>query len=248
MRAVSRHHFAPWLTLEQAYEDSALPILGSSEAAPATISQPAAIAIMLEGFSLARGQRVLEIGAGTGYNAALMAHVNGEEGRVVTVDIEGWLVEAALERLESAGFGRVRVVHGDGGLGFPESAPYDRIVATVGAWDIPPAWRDQLAEGGRIVVPLHVGGEPHEHLLASLEREGDHLAGRFLAPLGMVVMRGEHAAPEGEPPSRAGADWRPSDPGELRLKVYPRGSGYEPLPNEKVIEKGSSLVVLARSP
>lgn len=160
MRAVSRHHFAPWLTLERAYEDSAFPILGSSEAAPATISQPAAVAIMLEGFSLARGQRVLEIGAGTGYNAALMAHVVGEEGRVVTVDIEGWLVEAARERLESSGFGEVTVVHGDGGLGFGEVAPYDRIVATVGAWDIPPAWRDQLAEGGRIVVPSTSAASP----------------------------------------------------------------------------------------
>jgi protein-L-isoaspartate(D-aspartate) O-methyltransferase len=88
---------------------------------------------------LAPGQRVLEIGAGTGYNAALMAHIVGGSGEVVTVDIERDLVDAARDHLEAAGFGRVRVVLGDGGDGHPGGAPYDRIILTVGAWDVAPA-------------------------------------------------------------------------------------------------------------
>lgn len=126
MRAVPRHPFAPWLSLEEAYADRAWIIPGTTPEAPATLSQPTAVALMLEGFDLAPGQRVLEIGAGTGYNAALMAHLVGPAGRVVTVDIEAQLAEAARERLR---FDRnVEVVHGDGACGYPRSLP------TTGSW------------------------------------------------------------------------------------------------------------------
>ncbi|MGH3885395.1 MAG: methyltransferase domain-containing protein [Pseudonocardiaceae bacterium] len=100
------------------------------------------------------GHRVLEIGAGTGYNAALLAHLVGPAGKVTTVDIDSKVVRGARECLAAAGYRGVSVVCGDGEFGYSDHAPYDRIVVTAGAWDLPPAWVDQLAAGGRLVVPL----------------------------------------------------------------------------------------------
>ena len=116
------------------------------------------MAIMLEQLNPQPGHRVLEIGAGTGYNAALMGHLVGDSGLVITVDIDDDLVESAREHLGSAGLHRVSVVCGDGGLGYADRAPYDRIILTVGAWDIVPAWWKQLKLGGRLLLPLEVKG------------------------------------------------------------------------------------------
>jgi protein-L-isoaspartate(D-aspartate) O-methyltransferase len=97
---------------------------------------------------------VLEIGAGTGYNAALLAHVVGEDGRVITLDLDDDIVAGARAHLAAAGVSGVRVVCADGWAGCSEAAPFDRIILTVGAHDIAPAWRAQLARGGRLVLPL----------------------------------------------------------------------------------------------
>jgi protein-L-isoaspartate(D-aspartate) O-methyltransferase len=113
---------------------------------------------MLEQLQIAPGNRVLEIGAGTGYNAALLAHLVGPRGTVTTIDVDEDITDQARAALKDTGYPQVRVVLGDGALGYPGRAPYDRIISTVGAWDMPLAWLDQLAPAGRLVVPLRLRG------------------------------------------------------------------------------------------
>jgi protein-L-isoaspartate(D-aspartate) O-methyltransferase len=230
MLTVPRHTFAPWLTLESAYanEAYALPgaahIPGASSKSPAsTISQPAAVALMLEQADLNPGQNVLEIGAGSGYNAALISHIVGPRGHVVTLDIEGWIVASARTHLAAAGVTNVTVVLQDGGLGFAPNAPYDRIVATVGAWEIPPAWFDQLGPGGKIAAPVHLIGGPHDHDYLVLEREGNHLTGGSTTPLSMVLMRGGQGAHPETPdltPAPSVQTQEPATIKALRVKIY----------------------------
>jgi len=157
-RAVPRHLFLPDVPLETVYRDEAIITKVQDGRGISSSSQPAIMAIMLEQLDLAPGLRVLEIGAGTGFNAALVAHIVGPTGHVVTVDIDDDIVVGAREHLAAAGFPEVEVVCGDGGLGYAPSAPYDRIILTVGAWDVPPAWWEQLKPGGRLVLPLSLRG------------------------------------------------------------------------------------------
>jgi protein-L-isoaspartate(D-aspartate) O-methyltransferase len=140
-RAVPRHLFLPGIPLEEVYRDQFIVTKRLDGEPVSSSSQPQIMATMLEQLALEPGQRVLEIGAGTGYNAALLAHLVGDAGQVVTVDIDEDLVERAQAHLATAGCLRVRAVSGDGGLGYAADAPYDRIILTVGAWDVTPAWR-----------------------------------------------------------------------------------------------------------
>ncbi len=159
-RALPRHLFVPGVPLEQVYADEVIPTKFEGNRSISSSSQPAIMAVMLEQLDPRPGQRVLEIGAGTGYNAALLAHIVGPDGYVTTVDIDDDIVESARAHLAAAGFGpnRVRVVRADGVLGYPEGAPYDRIILTVNAEDIAPAWREQLRPGlgARLVLPLTI--------------------------------------------------------------------------------------------
>lgn len=192
LREIPRHAFLPDLPLAQAYEDRYF-VLEEREGQPITsASQPSMMAIMLEQLALEPGHRVLEIGAGTGYNAALMAHVVGPTGSVTTIDVEPHLVAAARARLAAVGLDRVRVLCADGGHGYPEGAPYDRIILTVGAWDVAPAWREQLARGGRLVLPLVLGGSESS---IAFEPAGDHLLSVSVRPSSFIALRGEFAAP-----------------------------------------------------
>ena len=239
MREVPRHRFAHWLSLEGAYatQSHALPgaghVFGASVETPAsTISQPTAIALMLQDAEIQPGQRVLEIGAGSGYNAALIAHIVGARGSVVTVDIEGWVVAGARGNLAAAGVENVSVVMGDGGLGYAPRAPYDRIVATVGAWEIPLAWFDQLAPNGKIAAPVHLFGGAHDHDYLVLERQGDHLTGSSTSGLSMVLMRGEdgaHPAPS-ETPLAHDKLQEPATIKNLRVRVYRNNDPQAPAP------------------
>lgn len=153
-RAVPRHLFLPDVPLNHVYNDQAFTTKFLDGRAVSSSSQPTVMATMLEQLQLKPGHRVLEIGAGTGYNAALMAQIVGDTGQVVTIDIDDDIVAEARAHLVAAGFDRVKVVCGDGVMGYPSAGPYDRIILTVGADDIAPAWQAQLADGGRLVVPL----------------------------------------------------------------------------------------------
>jgi protein-L-isoaspartate(D-aspartate) O-methyltransferase len=196
LRDVPRHLFLPHLPPEDAYLDDAIVTKRDTEGQPiSSSSQPAIMAIMLDQLDLAPGQRVLEIGAGTGYNAALIRHIVGPSGAVVSVDIEPDLVDRAREHLASAGYQDVRLVAADGADGYPPGAPYDRVIATVGVSDLAPAWLQQAGPGARIVVPLDVRGS---QLAVSFGRAGGggHWVSRSIAPCGFMRMRGSLAGPE----------------------------------------------------
>jgi len=196
LRDVPRHLFLPHLAPEDAYLDDAIVTKRDADGQPiSSSSQPAIMAIMLDQLTLAPGQRVLEIGAGTGYNAALMKHIIGPAGAVVSVDIEADLADQAREHLASAGYRDVTVVAADGADGYPPGAPYDRVIATVGVSDLAPAWLEQAGPGARIVVPLDVRGS---QLAVAFGRSGSgrHWVSRSIAPCGFMRMRGSLAGPE----------------------------------------------------
>jgi protein-L-isoaspartate(D-aspartate) O-methyltransferase len=187
-RAVSRHLFLPGVDIPNAYEDAAIVTVREVDGRPlSSSSQPLIMAIMLEQLGVGPGENVLEIGAGTGFNAALLAHMVGENGRVTTLDIDEEIVFSADEHLRSTGFGRVAVLTADGADGYPDRAPYDRIILTVGAADISPAWIDQLKEGGRLVLPLSLRGIQRS---VAFERRGDHLESVSVVDCGFMPMRG----------------------------------------------------------
>jgi methyltransferase of FxLD system len=215
-RAVPRHLFVPEMPPEQAYQDEAFVIKSDAAGFPvSSSSQPAMMAIMLEQLGLSAGQRVLEIGSGTGYNAALIAHIVGAQCDVITVDIDPELASRAKASLAAAGYGGITVVCGDGGLGVAEHAPYDRIILTVGAWDIAPQWLAQLAPGGRLVLPLSVRGI---QLSVALERADDgHWASRSAFRCGFIKMGGAFSGPESFVPVGPQPGWRAAADDERRL-------------------------------
>jgi methyltransferase of FxLD system len=193
MRTVPRHLFLPGSTLEDAYTDMAVPTRFADGVAISSASQPAIVAAMLQQLHVAPGMRVLEIGAGTGYNAALLAALVGPRGSVTTLDIDDEIVAEAREHLAAAGYQRVEAVTVDGASGWPASAPYDRVMLTVGAWDIAPAWYDQLAEEGLLELPLWLGGG--DASVAFRKQEGA-LYSESLLPCGFMRLRGAEAGPE----------------------------------------------------
>ena len=189
---VPRHLFAPGATLEEAYAAFRVVVAKKDEHGTtiSSVSAPSVQAVMLEQADLQTGMRCLEIGSG-GYNAALMAELVGADGEVTTVDIDPDITDRAGACLSEAGYGdRVRVVLGDGEEGCPEHAPYDRTIVTVGAWDIPPAWTDQLADDGTLTVPLRMRGLTRS---ITFVREADHLASRSAKICGFVTMQGAGA-------------------------------------------------------
>jgi protein-L-isoaspartate(D-aspartate) O-methyltransferase len=191
-QAVLRHIFLPNIPLEQVYSDRAISAK-QNEAGQwiSSSSQPTIMAIMLEQLDLQPGHKVLEIGTGPGYNAALMAHIVGETGKVVTVEIDEDLTEAAREHLASAGFDQVQVVCADGGYGYPDAAPFDRIILTVGAPDITPAWWKQMKPEGRLVLPLMLRGSMKS---IAFERIDDHLNSISVNDCGFIQLRGDFAS------------------------------------------------------
>jgi protein-L-isoaspartate(D-aspartate) O-methyltransferase len=195
MRVVPRHLFLPEVPPELAYRDDAIVTRRDPGGQPtSSSSQPMIMAIMLDQLGLAPGQRVLEIGAGTGYNAALMKYLTGATGTVVTVDLDEEVAAEATAHLATAGYPEVTVVAADGAEGYPPGAPYDRIIATVGVSDLAPAWLAQLAPGGRIVVPLDLRGSQRS---VAFERDAPGVwRSRSVVPCGFMRMRGTLAGPE----------------------------------------------------
>ncbi len=149
MVRVKRHLFVPPYLGAQAYADYPLPI-GEAQ----TISAPHMVAMMCDYLEFDRGDKVLEIGAGSGYHAAVIAEMIGTEGQVYSVERRPSLVELAKENLTRAGYTNVTVIAGDGTLGLPEHAPYDKISVTCSAPDVPQPLIDQLKTGGKLIIPI----------------------------------------------------------------------------------------------
>jgi len=189
-RAVPRHLFVD-RPAALAYRDQVIPTRLVRGVPVSSASQPTIMAIMLEQLGLEPGQRVLEIGAGTGYNAALMASVVGRDGEVVSVEIDDDLAAEARDRLAAAGCAAT-VIAGDGGFGWAARAPYDRIILTAAAWDIAPAWREQLAPAGRLLLPLSLRAAERS---VAFERAGDHLVSVSVRDCDFVWLRGALAGP-----------------------------------------------------
>ena len=194
--AVPRHHFLPGMEPERVYSDQAILTKVQDGIALSSSSQPAMMAIMLQQLLVEPGQRVLEIGAGTGYNAALLRQLVGPRGRVTTIDVDDDIVEAARAHLAAAGYPEVEVLLGDGGFGHAANAPYDRIILTVGAADVLPAWVEQLRPEGVLVLPIQLGAGMYSAALR--KRRDGTLIGESLVPCGFIRLRGVFASSERE--------------------------------------------------
>lgn len=163
MRKVPRHEFAPERYRDQAYEDHPLPI-GEGQ----TISQPYIVAIMLEALQFSPNDRVLEVGTGSGYVTALLAEMTAE---VISIERHPALADEAREMLARLGYRNLRVVAGDGSRGFPEAAPYDAITVAAAAAQVPNALIQQLADGGRMIIPVGYDDAQQLHLIEKRESQ-----------------------------------------------------------------------------
>ncbi|MEV7778283.1 methyltransferase, FxLD system [Kitasatospora sp. NPDC088351] len=190
---VPRHVFAPEVSLTEAYEPVRALVTkrDGHGLAVSSVSAAQIQALMLEQADVQPGMRVEEIGSG-GYNAALLAELVGPEGEVTTVDIDPFVTDRAARFLYEAGYSRVKVVLADGSEPV-DGGPFDRVVVTVGAWDLPPAWTDGLAEGGTITVPLRMRGLTRS---ISFRRDGDRLVSVSAEVCGFVRMQGTGAHDE----------------------------------------------------
>jgi len=207
MRAVPRHRFVPDASVEDAYADIAIITKRADDGtALSCASVPTIVAMMLDQLEVRPGDRILEIGAGTGYNAALLSDLAGPDGHVTTVDVDAEVTAGARRNLDANGYHQVEVVTGDGADGAAQNAPYDRIVFTVGAWDLPPAVWEQLKEGGRLVVPLRWRGQTRS---LSLVRHGDQLIADSVELCGFVPMVGQEGEKSGhlDPDGQVALHW-----------------------------------------
>ena len=180
LRTVPRHEFLPMRLRSEAYADYPLPI-GHGQ----TISQPFIVAFMTEAIRPQPGERILEIGAGSGYQAAILAQMGAE---VYTIEIVEPLAEMARQTLERLGYKNAHVKHGDGFRGWPEHAPFDAIIVTCAPDKIPPDLVAQLRDGGRMIIPV---GSGMNQELVLLRKKGDKIEKQSVLPVRFVPMTGE---------------------------------------------------------
>jgi protein-L-isoaspartate(D-aspartate) O-methyltransferase len=186
MRAAPREAFVPEAFRDQAYADGPLPI-GSGQ----TISQPYIVALMCEALQLKGAERVLEIGTGSGYAAAVLGHL---AARVDTVERLPELAERARFQLRELGLEHVQVHCADGSLGWPENAPYEAIVVAAGGPSVPSALKSQLAPGGRLVMPVE-SGQGWQELLRLTRVDADEYRGEQLGDVAFVPLIGAQGWP-----------------------------------------------------
>lgn len=202
-RAVPRHWFLPGVAPEDAYRDLAIVTLRDNEGVPiSSSSQPSLMARMLEQLAVEPASAVLEIGTGTGYNAALLGHLVGPRGTVVTLDVDPAITAAAGRHLADAGATNVMVRAGDGWSTSGPGAVFDRIEATVGVWDLAQGWVEQLRPDGVLVVPLWL--RAGQQTSVAFRKVGGALLGQDVEPCGFMRMRGPGA---GTPTYRQAGRW-----------------------------------------
>ena len=210
MRKVPRELFLPKILREFAYEDSSLPIAGEQ-----TISQPYIVAFMAEALMLKGGEKVLEIGAGSGYAAAVLSEI---AANVYTVERLGQLADKAAAMLADLGYDNVHVLHADGTRGWPEHAPYDAIVVAAGAPQVPESLKQQLKLGGRLVIPVGTDQRSQE-LVRVVRVSKNEYRSEDIADVRFVPLIGEQgwAIPKGEGGAPVRRALRPVSPGEDTL-------------------------------
>jgi protein-L-isoaspartate(D-aspartate) O-methyltransferase len=247
--------------LKRIYQDDALL---SHHNPPSSTSQPSLVAQMLEALQLKPGMKVLEIGAGTGWNAALMGHVVGPKGQVYSIDIQTDVARRARRHIRRIGSQNITVLTGDGGNGYASAAPYDRIITTVCCPEISPYWLDQLKEQGILLITLSEVPRDQCCLLSRLQKQQDHLSGEVLSLPGFMMLRGKYgmelnATPSaienritdlaaGRKPVRKSPPWQCWNPGmrnELRRDLiffaYLEGMSIELMMNQQyVLSNGSA--------
>jgi protein-L-isoaspartate(D-aspartate) O-methyltransferase len=180
LRTVPRHEFLPMRLRSEAYADYPLPI-GHGQ----TISQPFIVAFMTEAIRPQPGEKFLEIGAGSGYQAAILAQMGAQ---VYTIEIVEPLAEMARQTLERLGYKNAHVKHGDGFRGWPEHAPFDAIIVTCAPDKIPAPLVEQLRDGGRMIIPV---GSGMNQELVLLRKKGDKIEKQSVLPVRFVPMTGE---------------------------------------------------------
>jgi len=183
MREVPREAFVPDSLAAFAYDDTPLPIEAGQ-----TISQPYIVALMIDAAGVKRGDRVLEIGAGSGYAAAVISRI---ADRVIAIERHEELARLAAARAARLGYDNVRIVHGDGSRGCAEEAPFDAILAAASGSHVPEALKQQLAIDGTLVMPL---GEPHavQNLVKVTRTDGDRFEEEDLGAVRFVPLIGAH--------------------------------------------------------
>lgn len=184
MRRVPRHLFVSRSLWDQAYADHPLPISEGQ-----TISQPYVVALMTESLKLVGSERLLEIGTGSGYQAAVLAEICEE---VYTLEIRESLAKGAEERLKELGYSNVQVRWADGYFGWEEHAPFDAIIITCAVNHVPPHLLQQLKDGGRLILPL--GSTDYVQTLTLIEKEGEKLIVTYIISVRFVPMIGEAEA------------------------------------------------------
>ncbi|RLI73163.1 protein-L-isoaspartate O-methyltransferase [Archaeoglobales archaeon] len=184
MKKVPRHLFIPPAYRSEAYVDSPLPI-GKGQ----TISAPHMVAIMCELLDLRKGEKVLEVGAGCGYHAAVVAEIVGKNGRVVAIERISELAEMAKRNLETLGYDNVLVIVGDGSKGYEKEAPYDKIYVTASAPKIPEPLIEQLKPGGKLVIPV---GDFTQYLYVVEKDEEGRIKKENWGAVRFVPLVGEH--------------------------------------------------------
>jgi protein-L-isoaspartate(D-aspartate) O-methyltransferase len=185
METVPRHEFVPWQLQREAYRDSPVPI-GEGQ----TISQPYIVGHMLQALQLGSQDKVLEVGTGTGYEAAVMSRIVQE---VYTIERFASLAEAAKKSFDRLGYTNIHVLVGDGSRGYPEAAPYDAIIVAAAAPRVPEALLEQLGDGGRMIIP--VGPSDLQQLFLVSKHDGN-IKKRSLDACRFVPLVGEHGYAE----------------------------------------------------
>jgi protein-L-isoaspartate(D-aspartate) O-methyltransferase len=188
MARVPRHHFVPESLADRAYDDSPLPI-GEGQ----TISQPYMVAWMTELLGIGENDKVLEIGTGSGYQAAILCELAAQ---VISIEKFPDLAREAGERLASLGYRNIAIHVGDGTLGWPQEAPYDGIIVTAGAPSVPQPLLEQLADGGRLVIPV---GSSGMQMLNVIKRKGNDYQAREEGTCVFVPLIGKHGWKRGRP-------------------------------------------------
>lgn len=185
MRKVPRHKFVPKRVRGNAYRDAPQPI-GEEQ----TISAPHMVAMMVENLDLKKGQKVLEVGGGMGYHAAVIAEVVEEEGKVYSIEYVSSLANSAQKRIKDAGYNNVKMIRGDGSSGYDAAAPYHRISVACGAPSIPSPLIDQLVLEGEIMIPI--GSKFFQKLIKATKKKENEIEKENLGGVRFVPLKGKY--------------------------------------------------------